>query len=214
MESKTYSEADGYELVVEDKGMGPVLRVGYTMGANRGKSHSFFLHADTPVTALSARNIESLRKLSRNADEYVEVGGYAIRAAAAPIVRAAIAEIKAAKDDAAALLARNVPGLAELRRAGGDESRYAHDFNRMMEDEYNDGARPPAPVRVRYSDLAIKFPAAAGYLKAEDWEAASHFAKSAAGNRAKSRIAAGENVELVLAEMEAEWTAYATGRVD
>jgi len=87
----------------------------------------------------------------------------------------------AAKQEAAAReqkarLEANVPGLAELRElssaVSNDDLRYSREFNRMMEDENNDGARSPRQVdesrRGKLVDMLAKYPRAALYLRAEN----------------------------------------------
>jgi hypothetical protein len=105
----------------------------------------------------------------------------------------------------AKLMAELFPGLDLLRAALDDEARYQRQFNRMMEDEYNDGARPPAPIKVKYADVAPKYPAAVAYLRAESYTYSDNYAKSGAGTRAVKRLEAGEDYKLVLADMESEW---------
>lgn len=115
------------------------------------------------------------------------------------------AEARAIKQ---AQIKANVPGLDALRASYADVGRYQREFTRMMEDEGNDGARPPRPARTDQKELAAKYPAAAAYLKAESWSVASHYAKSGAGNKAMQRIAAGEDCAAVLTDMEAQWSAH------
>lgn len=112
-----------------------------------------------------------------------------------------------------ARIAHAIPGLAELRAAIADEDRYHEAFERMMEDEYNDGARPPKPVQISSAEVGLRYPIAAAYIKAEAWECAAHYAKSAAGKRAKQRLEAGEPYQQVIAEMEAEWDQHVNAHV-
>ena len=49
--------------------------------------------------------------------------------------------------------------------------------------------------------------------KAEAYERAENYVKSAAGNKAKERIINGEDPATVLAEMETEWAEYCARRV-
>lgn len=101
-----------------------------------------------------------------------------------------------------------IEGLKELTKAINDEIAYNEAFNRMMEDEYNDGVNPPSKPKVRSAELKKQYPRAAAYIKAENWECASHYAKVGAGKRAKERIINGEDYATVLADMEAEWSAH------
>jgi len=113
-----------------------------------------------------------------------------------------------ARQEAAARLAANVPGLEILRDALARREMYGEAFARMMDDEMNDGANPPQKPVDDIAALKAQYPAAAAYLKAEAYEYASHYAKSAAGRKAKQAIADGANYGEALAQMEAEWQAH------
>lgn len=117
------------------------------------------------------------------------------------------AEIQA-HQDAAARLAANVPGLDILRNAIANHMAYCDAFNRMMEDEYNDGVNPPSHPTEDIAVLKVKYPVASAYIKAENWEYASHYVKSGAGRRAKQAITDGMDYSEALAQMEAEWSAH------
>ena len=136
-----------------------------------------------------------------------------------------LAEIKARKPEILAFLSEQkvseerarkereekisaIPGLKELEAAIKEHEDYKSAFYRMMDDEYNDGANPPAMPKSNIDDLSSKYPRAAAYIKAVAYSYASHYAKSAAGRKAVERIINGEDHEKVLAEMEAEWLAY------
>ena len=110
------------------------------------------------------------------------------------------------RDAKALRMAILFPGLSELRAALADEDRYHREFNRMMEDEDNDGVDPPASVRIHYSALAPQYPAAEAYLTAESYTLASNYAKAGAGDRAVKRLEAGEDYAAVIADMESEWS--------
>jgi len=119
------------------------------------------------------------------------------------------------KNKAQAELEAAVPGLSELRNAKiaaeYDEDRYHQQFERMMDDEQNDGVRPPNPIdkslKEKFVDLAEKYPRAALYLKAENQHDSAHWAdntgKGAAGKKAMDLLAANGSIEdalLALAE--------------
>ncbi len=95
-----------------------------------------------------------------------------------------------------------VPGLDEVRAARADEQRYHDQFQRMMDDENNDGVNPPRPVRESAESVAQRYPIAARYMLAESYSYANHYAKAGAGTRAVKRIEAGEDSEIVIREME------------
>lgn len=124
------------------------------------------------------------------------------------IIGTAVDFAKEAQDIERVLLIKNVPGLEELRDAIANEKRYASQFSKMMEDGDNDGARPPSRVRISSKSMATQFPVAASYIKAENWQYASHFVKAGAGRRAVERIKNGDPHETVIAEMKTEWSDY------
>ena len=110
---------------------------------------------------------------------------------------------KKLKDD----LEAAVPGLEILRNLKKDAIREAdrfHDeFNRMMEDEENDGANPPDPENFNYAkfynELAAKYARAALYLKAESQSASTAWAdntgKGMAAIQCRKIIAEGGSIE-------------------
>lgn len=119
---------------------------------------------------------------------------------------------KRAREEREAKL-KAIEGLEELKHALYDEQRYRHEFNAMMDDESNDGAFPPKPVKVKYKDIAPKYPRAVAYLKAENYSFSENMGKRMAGKKALERILNGEDHELALADMEKEWSAYCEARM-
>jgi hypothetical protein len=113
-----------------------------------------------------------------------------------------------------AMLRDRVPGLEILRAAREDVSRYHRQCERMMEDEGNDGARPPRRPAADPKAVAAQYPIATAYLLAEAYRNASHDVKSGAGRRAMARIEAGEDAAVVIEAMEREWTEHATRTID
>lgn len=106
-----------------------------------------------------------------------------------------------------------VPGLDILRAARHEWDVYHEDFNRSFDREDGCCNRPRKPA----SDpdaIAIQYPIAAAYLRAEGFSLAAHHAKAGAGSRATERIVSGEDYMTVIREMESEWTTYATNNVD
>ena len=98
---------------------------------------------------------------------------------------------RAADDAEAAALAAAIPGLDELRAAIADEDCYRLQFARMMEDEANDGARPPCDVKVSVEAMSLKYPRAALYLRAEAYSRAANSDKSLAGDQAMEILQSG-----------------------
>jgi len=128
-----------------------------------------------------------------------------------PEVLAYFAEEKARKQarrEARQAKINAIEGLQELRNALDDEARYARAFDRMMENECNDGVNPPKRPTVKSADLKEKYPRAAAYIKAENWSFSNNYAKSAAGEKAMKRIVDAEDYETVLADMETAWSAH------
>lgn len=108
-----------------------------------------------------------------------------------PVLREAQKLSDAKRAESESRLAQAVPGLSELRAAYDDAERYDREFARMMEDESNDGARPPARQKHDINGLRAKYPRAALYLKAESYSFAAHWAKSKAGTEAMELLATG-----------------------
>lgn len=81
------------------------------------------------------------------------------------------------------------PGLAALKAARDEADRYADGFNRMMEDEGNDGVSPPRRPAADFRALARQYPRASLYLRAE-YDSASMSDAVAAGGKAAMRVLA------------------------
>ena len=101
-----------------------------------------------------------------------------------------------------------IDGLAEIRDAINAETEYRIAFDKMMDDEYNDGVFPPKKPTASSKDLMSKYPRAAAYLKAESWSYSEHFVKSAAGRKAMDRIINGDDYEQAIADMDKEFSTY------
>ena len=118
------------------------------------------------------------------------------------------------RESEAAALREAVPGIDELNAAINAQMDYSRKFNSMMEDENNDGVFAPKAPESNVDELMNKYPVAAAYVQAEGWSHASHHVKSVCGRRAMARIVNGENHEIVIAEMDAEFTEYCQNAVD
>jgi hypothetical protein len=101
------------------------------------------------------------------------------------------AELDAAYQAHQEALQVQFPGLAALQAAREDEDRYHEEFEQMMEDEGNDGARPPRPVQVAYKDLVPQYPRAALYLRAKGFQQGANYDRMAAGTKAVKLLEAG-----------------------
>ena len=164
----------------------------------------------------------NLTLAKRNGEDAIRVGKKVSKATIEEIRKAKpeiIAELKRREaEKKAAYEARQarinaIEGLKELQRAIAAEEAYREALNDMMEDEYNDGARPPKKPEISVKELKEKYPRAAAYLKAESWSMASNYIKAGAGQKAKERIINGEDYRQVIAEMEKEWLDYCKERM-
>lgn len=99
-------------------------------------------------------------------------------------------------------------GLSELERAIAEHREYQKDFERMMDDECNDGLCAPKRPISDIAELKEKYPRAAAYLKAEDYSLAANAKKSSAGHKALERIIDGGDYKSIIADMENEWADY------
>jgi hypothetical protein len=97
-----------------------------------------------------------------------------------------------------------IPGLAALEAAIAAEDGYLDSFNRMMDDEQNDGVNPPRRPAQSSDDLRKQYPRAALYLKAQSYSFASNDRKSTAGEKAVSLLLAG-GTESEASQILANW---------
>jgi len=113
-------------------------------------------------------------------------------------------EFEAARDP------RNIiEGYTELKAAYADAARYARELEKSYETSIG-----PNPVTVKQETVVAKYPRAAAYVEAENYSNASNYAKSAAGTKATGRIIAGEDYQVVIAEMKESWMIAAQKAVD
>jgi hypothetical protein len=126
--------------------------------------------------------------------------------AAKPEILAYFAEQRAAVQERQRRIAA-IAGLNELRAAHDAWGEYHYKISKMFDSETG-SANPPRKPDVLVAVLEKQYPRATAFLKAEAWENASNYAKSAAGNKAKERIINGEDYVAALADMEAEWSAH------
>lgn len=142
-----------------------------------------------------------------NGERMLDGGSCYVRISDKPDLAASVAaweaEWQAYLAAKATQLEANVPGLDELRAAqevaADEEARHYHAIERMMEDEHNDGARPPRPLdetlRARAVMLAEQYPRAAIYLLAERYTRADNVNKVIAGREAMEVIATGGEID-------------------
>lgn len=101
------------------------------------------------------------------------------------------------------------PGIEAIRAARAA----VQDWHRRFEESFEHGnyggegvGAPPPKDAIK--EACKQYPREAAYLTADEWSAAAHYMKAAAGKRAKERILNGEDYDAALADMEAEWSEY------
>lgn len=141
---------------------------------------------------------ETMRKHGMAIDAYGLWSGKLIPIVVADEAKRQLAELQAAK-------LAHIVGLAELRTAINTQVAYDEAFNAAV---HRGDGRYPARPDVDVAALQQQYPIAAAYLHAEAAAHSAHYAHCAAGRKAMERIEAGEDHEAVLADMEAEWSAY------
>lgn len=107
----------------------------------------------------------------------------------------------------------SIEGLQEIRDAYHAEDRYRAAFERMMDDESNDGACPPTRPTADIPALLEKYPRAAAYLEAERYSMAAHYVKAAAGRKAIDAIIDGEDYQAAIAAMEKKWADHVAASI-
>lgn len=111
--------------------------------------------------------------------------------------------------------AKQIPGLSELEAAAEARAQAQYRYDRASGYGYPvREAQALDQAEETYKAMVGRYPMAAAYRKAQSWERASNYAKSAAGRRACQRILAGEDYAVVISEMEAEWSQAASRAVD
>ena len=129
------------------------------------------------------------------------------------VAEEAISQLDAIAEAAANNLKNAIPGLDELQEAiANNESEYRR-YDRDMERADLDGLVTPPDI-IDIEPLKAQYPVAAAYVKAEKYYFSSHYAKSAAGKEAMDRIKNGDNPQVVIAEMEAAWSAHCAKALD
>lgn len=197
MTDNVYEESGGYRVEVQG---------GQVTVSRGGKGQTFELNQ--VIDPVPRPFIPGLRKLGLDPRDFVYVSGAntPVRRGAKPMLERAYEEWKIKWQEESereeARKYENFPGLRELEDAREDEERHTWEFDRMMDDENNDGARPPKPVKVPYQDLADRYPRAALYLRAESYSLAAHSQKVFAGQRAMKVLEENGSMDDAQAEMD------------
>lgn len=84
-----------------------------------------------------------------------------------------------------------IPGLSLLETALESREQYLDAFNRMMDDEQNDGVTPPKFPNQNVDELRVQYPRAALYLKAQAYSCAANDRKVTAGEKAMKVLVSG-----------------------
>ena len=103
-----------------------------------------------------------------------------------------------------------IPGLREIKDAIADLEAWQDEWNASFQGEGGGGVGVRPRPKYDIKGMHEKYPRASAYLKAESYELAAHYVKSAAGRKANERIINGEDPTTVLADMEKEWSDYCT----
>jgi len=104
------------------------------------------------------------------------------------------------------------PGIYALAEAIDNDRHYHRQFDRMMEDEDNDGVRPPAHPKMSVNDARKLYPVAAAYLtilhySESDPSCETGYNKRHAGEQALKELESGADVIATRDKMVAEYKA-------
>jgi hypothetical protein len=190
MDTKRYTEADGYWIEARPQIDQGCLSYALSVGSG-GKKAPKAYSMSRPAAQLPA--LGTLPRGISNATHFW--AGTILRRGALAWIEALWAECEASVAAAIATESAQeatIAGLAELRAAWEEQERYRREFRGMMNDGENDGACPPRPAAGDVAAISAKYPAAALYLRAEDYEVSGHWAKADAGEQAKALILAGD----------------------
>lgn len=114
------------------------------------------------------------------------------------------AELRQAKID-------SIHGLKEIRAAMADLKAWQKEFDDSFRDCGGLGVRTK-PV-YDFDNLFATYPRAAAYLKAEQYQNADNYAKSAAGEKALEAIINGADPAETIVAMETEWNRYCDNHI-
>ena len=129
------------------------------------------------------------------------------------VAEEAINQLAAMDEIAANNLKNAIPGLDVLHDAIAHNDGEYRRYDRDMERADLDGLVTPPDI-IDIEPLKAQYPVAAAYMTAERYYLSSHYAKSAAGEEAMYRIKNGDDPQVVIAEMEAAWSAHCTKALD
>lgn len=139
----------------------------------------------------------------------------AIKAAKPEIVAALLAERNAAfraEQERQAKIAA-IPGLREIEAARIDLVNWKLEFDASFDGENGGGAGVRPKPKYDMDAMYAKYPRAKAYLDAQDFAGSENAAKSAAGQKALEAIINGEDHELALSVMVAEWKSHVASHI-
>lgn len=151
-------------------------------------------------------NAAVFRKMGKDIADYAWIGT-AVPKKVLPDLLKVREQVRSQSQAADEVVAKNVPGIEEVRdavdAAMNEDHRHNRQFNQMMDDEGNDGARPPRPINealwAKAHALQEKYPRAALYVQAEDQRDSGSWAdntgKSAAADTCIKMLESGEGIE-------------------
>lgn len=106
-----------------------------------------------------------------------------------------------------------IPGLREIEAARTDMENWRMEFNASFDGESGGGVGVRPKPKYDMAAMYAKYPRAKAYLTARDYATSENDAKSAAGRKALEAIINGEDYELTLSVMEAEWNDHVTSHI-
>ncbi len=121
----------------------------------------------------------------------------------------------AVREEKERILVELIPGLRELEKAYAAREKYHEEFEKMMEDEDNDGVNPPRTEVLDIQVLERRFPRAAVYLRCEQRSMSSWKSpQSAIYQKAVTKIEAGGDPAEAEKEAEEQWAETAREAVE
>lgn len=139
----------------------------------------------------------------------------AIKAAKPEIVSALLAQREAglrAEQERQAKIAA-IPGLREIEAARADLASWQLEFSASFDGEGGGGVGVRPKPEHDMDAMYAKYPRAKAYLDAQDFAGSENAAKSAAGQKALEAIINGEDHELALSVMVAEWKSHVASHI-
>jgi len=103
-----------------------------------------------------------------------------------------------------------IKGLQEIKNAIAEWNNYYYIRDKAFESECG---RMPNKPETSIDELKKMYPRAAAYIKADSYSNSTNYKKAVAGKKAIERIVEGEDYEIVIKNMESEWSAHCEGHI-